>query len=206
MQDKSEIWRYFYEAALGLHYLHSEKVVHGEKCNNIVIGTDDMAKICDFGFSYIRSQCSTQPAFASDVFSFGMCIIEAFSDELPYTLYDDDTILGKIFSGEEYPRPEGIADDEWALVKRITNPNLQQRIDPSVTIPELKMFADRKNERNNVGKTGCVCLIYSAMVDMHYSFCGACGHRDLKGRKSSSPHKRKRRIMLFSHEMLKSKL
>ncbi|KAE9286744.1 hypothetical protein PF008_g26591 [Phytophthora fragariae] len=62
----------------------------------------------------------TNPRFASDIYSFVMCMIEAFSDEPPYALDDDDTILEKVFSGEGYPRPEGLADDEWALVKRLT--------------------------------------------------------------------------------------
>lgn len=57
MQDKSTIWRLFHQAAVGLDYIHSQKVVHEDlKCNNILIGADDNAKICDFGFSYIRSQ------------------------------------------------------------------------------------------------------------------------------------------------------
>ncbi|GMF65152.1 unnamed protein product [Phytophthora lilii] len=207
MEDKSEIWRLFYEAAVGLDYIHSQKVVHGDlKCNNILIGADDKAKICDFGFSYIRSQsvglskkaqtdtvrwkapeclmpmgetpdASNNPRFASDVFSFGMCIIEAFSDEPPYALDDDDTILEKVFEGKEYPRPEGLADDEWELVKRMTDPDWQQRISLSTAISELKVFADREKERNNVDKTDRVCPGCSAAVGVEFSFCGACGHR-----------------------------
>ncbi|POM68219.1 Serine/threonine protein Kinase, partial [Phytophthora palmivora] len=192
-EDKSNIWRLFYEAAVGLDYIHSQKVVHGDlKCNNIVIGADDHAKICDFGFSYIRSQSvglskkaqtdtvrwkapeclmpmgevadeTNNPRFASDIYSFGMCIIEAFSGEPPFALDDDDTILEKVFSGEEYPRPEGIADDEWALVKRLTDPEWQQRISLSTAISELKMFADRENERNNIDKTDRECPGCSSM-------------------------------------------
>ncbi|OWZ09028.1 Serine/threonine protein kinase [Phytophthora megakarya] len=207
LENKNDIWKLFYEAALGLDYIHSQKVVHGDlKCNNIVIGADDHAKICDFGFSYIRSQSvglskkaqtdtvrwkapeclmpmgevtdeNNNPRFASDVYSFGMCIIEAFSDEPPFALDDDDTILEKVFSGEEYPRPEGIADDEWELVKRLTDPEWQQRISLSTAISELKVFANRENERNNVDKTDRVCPGCSAMVGVEFQFCGACGHR-----------------------------
>ncbi|KAE8994373.1 hypothetical protein PR003_g15210 [Phytophthora rubi] len=207
MEDKSEIWRLFYEAAVGLDYIHSQKVVHSDlKCNNILIGADDKAKICDFGFSYIRSQsvglskkaqtdtvrwkapeclmpmgdaadAPTNPRFASDIYSFGMCMIEAFSDEPPYALDDDDTILEKVFSGEGYPRPEGFADDEWALVKRLTDPDWEQRISLSSAITELKLFAEREELRNSVDKTDRVCPGCSAMVGVEFSFCGACGHR-----------------------------
>jgi serine/threonine protein kinase len=203
--DKSDIWGLFYEAALGLDYLHSEKVVHGDlKCNNIVIGADDKAKICDFGFSYIRSQCAglsmkaqtntlrwkalecllpaseedpgaVNPRFASDVYSFGMCIIEAFSDEPPYALDDDDTIMEKVFGGEEYPRPEGLKDDEWELVKRLTDPDWQQRINLATAISELQVFAEREKERNSADKTGRVCPCCSATVAAQFRFCGECG-------------------------------
>ncbi|GMF28717.1 unnamed protein product [Phytophthora fragariaefolia] len=207
MEDKSRIWKLFYEAAVGLDYIHSQKVVHGDlKCNNILVGADDKAKICDFGFSYIRSQsvglskkaqtdtirwkapeclmpmdevadASANPRFASDVYSFGMCLIEAFSDEPPYALDDDDTILEKVFSGEEYPRPEGLADDEWALVKRLTHPEWEQRIGLSAAITELKLFADREQQRNNNDKADRVCPGCSATVGGEFAFCGACGHR-----------------------------
>ncbi|KAL3659234.1 hypothetical protein V7S43_015812 [Phytophthora oleae] len=202
-KDKSEIWRLFYEAALGLYYLHSEKVVHGDlKCNNIVIGGDDQAKICDFGFSYIRSQsvglsvkaqtdtvrwkapeclmpmgeaetdAAHNPRFASDVYSFGMCIIEAFSNEPPYELDDDDTILEKVFSGKEYPRPEGLKDDEWALVQRLTAFDWEQRIGLSVAIDELKGFADRERD---VQLATLECPSCSISVPAGFKFCGKCG-------------------------------
>ncbi|KAG2770296.1 hypothetical protein JG687_00013917 [Phytophthora cactorum] len=203
MGDKSEIWRLFYEAALGLYYLHSEKVVHGDlKCNNIVIGADDMAKICDFGFSYIRSQsvglsakaqtdtvrwkapeclmpmgesdadAAHNPRFASDVYSFGMCIIEAFSDEPPYALDDDDTILEKVFSGEGYPRPEGLKDEEWELVQRLTDPDWEKRIGLSAAIDELQRFAEREKDAHQATQE---CPSCSMNVPAGFKFCGKCG-------------------------------
>uniref|UniRef100_K3XDE9 Protein kinase domain-containing protein n=1 Tax=Globisporangium ultimum (strain ATCC 200006 / CBS 805.95 / DAOM BR144) TaxID=431595 RepID=K3XDE9_GLOUD len=56
-ENRRFLWTRFLEAAQGLSYLHSKSVVHGDlKCNNILIGNDGKAKICDFGFSFIRSQ------------------------------------------------------------------------------------------------------------------------------------------------------
>ncbi|RLN56392.1 hypothetical protein BBJ29_003610 [Phytophthora kernoviae] len=206
--DKSEIWRLFYEAAVGLDYLHEQKVVHGDlKCNNILVGADDKAKICDFGFSYIRSQSvglSTKaqtdtirwkapeclmpmseenpdaehnPRFASDVFSFGMCIIEAFSNEPPYGFTDDEAILEAKLEMASYDRPEGFEDDEWALVERLCDPDWEQRIQLSAAINELKRFADREAERNNEDNTDRVCLGCEAKVAIEFAFCGNCGHR-----------------------------
>ncbi|KAE9065294.1 hypothetical protein PF010_g28263 [Phytophthora fragariae] len=183
MEDKSEIWRLFNGVTVGLDYIHSQKVVPGDlKCNNILIGADDNAKSCDCGFSCIRSQsvglskkaqtdtvrwktpeclmpmgvaadAPTNPRFASDSYSFGMCMIEAYSEEPPYALDDNDTILEMVFSGEGYPRPEGFADDEWALVRRLTDPDWEQRISLSSAITELKLFAEREELRNSVDKT-----------------------------------------------------
>ncbi|RLN56395.1 hypothetical protein BBJ29_003603 [Phytophthora kernoviae] len=51
-EDKSQLWRLFYEAVLGLSFLHAEKVVHGDlKCTNLLVGSDNKAKLCDFGFA-----------------------------------------------------------------------------------------------------------------------------------------------------------
>ncbi|RLN72128.1 hypothetical protein BBJ28_00022800 [Nothophytophthora sp. Chile5] len=205
-KDKSEIWRLFFEAALGLDYLHREKVVHGDlKCNNILVGSDDRAKICDFGFAYIRSQSvglsekaqtdtirwkapeclmpaggptdsSHNPRFASDVFSFGMCIIEAFSGEPPYGTDDDDVILEKVFEQEPYPRPDGLQDDEWELVQKLTHPNWEERMTLSTAITELGRFAEKEKERNNVDETDRVCPQCSAKVGVEFAFCGKCGN------------------------------
>ncbi|KAE9191358.1 hypothetical protein PF004_g21624 [Phytophthora fragariae] len=119
----------------------------------------------------------TNLRFASDIYSFGMCMIEAFSDEPPYALDDDDTILEKVFSGEGYPRPEGFADDEWALVNRLTDPDWEQHISLSSAITELKLFAEREDLRNSVDKADRVCPGFSAVVGTEFSYCGACGHR-----------------------------
>eukprot|EP00644_Phytophthora_capsici_P005523 jgi/Phyca11/558559/estExt2_Genewise1.C_PHYCAscaffold_20065 len=145
--DKSTIWQLFHEAACGLYYLHQKKVVHGDlKCNNILVGTDGKAKISDFGFAYIRSQsiglstkaqtdsvrwkapeclmpagdevdAAHNPRFASDIYSFGMCLIEAFSGAPPYEEEDDEVVMGKKFLGKPYPRPYGLQDDEWELIQ-----------------------------------------------------------------------------------------
>ncbi|GMF29749.1 unnamed protein product [Phytophthora fragariaefolia] len=203
MEDKSEVWRLFHEAAVGLAYLHSQKVVHGDlKCNNIVIGADDKAKICDFGFSYIRSQSvglsakaqtdtvrwkapeclmpmgetetdpEHNPRFASDVYSFGMCIIEAFLNEPPFGLDDDDTILEKVFSGEGYPRPDGFKDDEWELVQKMTDPEWKSRIGLSAVIDELARFAEREKTAQQATRD---CPSCSTSVPAGFKFCGKCG-------------------------------
>ncbi|RLN27335.1 hypothetical protein BBJ28_00017453 [Nothophytophthora sp. Chile5] len=206
--DKTWLWRLFYQAAQGLCYMHDKKVVHGDlKCNNILV--DGMtAKICDFGFSYIRSQSvglsakaqtdairwkapeclllgsqepdpETNPRFASDVFSFGMCIIEAFLGNPPYDLDDDVVIMEKVFEGEAYPRPDGLQDDEWALVERLCDRDWQTRIPLSDALDQLKSFADREEaEKKPIAVDPVelqVCSKCNANMSTDFAFCGKCG-------------------------------
>ncbi|OWY99572.1 Serine/threonine protein kinase [Phytophthora megakarya] len=92
--------KFMHEAVLGLEYLHERGIVHGDlRCNNILIGGDGLAKLSNFSLcsSMDKSnQFSTkivesirwqspevmkgeQPSFASDVYSLGMCILEAMT-------------------------------------------------------------------------------------------------------------------------------
>ncbi|RLN90385.1 hypothetical protein BBJ28_00016330 [Nothophytophthora sp. Chile5] len=206
--DKTWLWRLFYQAALGLRYLHEKKVVHGDLKGNNILVDGTTAKICDFGFAYIRSQSvglsakaqtdairwkapeclllgsqepdpETNPRFASDVFSFGMCIIEAFLGEPPYGLVDDLVIMEKVFKGEEYPRPDGLQDDEWELVERLCDRDWQTRIPLSDALDQLKSFADReeaeKKPRAVDPVEAQVCSKCSANMSIDFTFCGKCG-------------------------------
>ncbi|GMF48518.1 unnamed protein product [Phytophthora fragariaefolia] len=98
------IWKYLYEAALGLEYLHERGVVHGDlRCRNILVGSDGLAKLSNFGLAGFTSKSSSfsnvvwpmrwqapevlegnAPSRESDVYSLGMCILEAESGEVPW--------------------------------------------------------------------------------------------------------------------------
>ncbi|KAE8986064.1 hypothetical protein PR003_g23059 [Phytophthora rubi] len=201
---RTQRWRLFYEAALGLGYLHAEKVVHGDlKCTNLLVGSDCKAKLCDFGFSYVRSQsvglsaksqteairwkapeclappdeeASAQfnPRFASDVYSLGMCVIEAFQGEAPYGLADDDEIMARLFELEPYPRPAELQDDEWALVERMVQPDWRTRVSLQDAIDGLKALADREAEAERAASTRA-CASCQARMPVEFAFCGACG-------------------------------
>ncbi|KAG3107610.1 hypothetical protein PI124_g14956 [Phytophthora idaei] len=209
-KDKTHLWRLFYSAALGLRYLHDKNIVHGDlKCNNILVEpTKDgkKAKICDFGFSYVRdrSQMSAKaktqtirwqapevlmpfdqeehdheynPRFASDVYSFGMCIIEAFlNGETPYGTDDDMDVMEKILSGEPPPRPYGLQDDEWAFVLRLCAHFHKARLTISDALRTLKMFADREAQANPSVAT-LECLKCNTRLPPGANFCMQCGTR-----------------------------
>ncbi|GMF57656.1 unnamed protein product [Phytophthora fragariaefolia] len=98
------MWKYLYEAALGLEYLHERGIVHGDlRCRNILVGSDGLAKLSNFGLAgFTRKSSSVSnvvwsmrwqapevlegnaPSRESDVYSLGMCILEAESGEIPW--------------------------------------------------------------------------------------------------------------------------
>jgi hypothetical protein len=157
------MWRLLYESALGLGYIHKQNVVHGDlKLNNILVGADGQAKMSDFGLSTVRS-CSTmskaeavdansigalrwrapecltkQPVFASDVYSFAMCIIEAVTNAVPFYGLPDDAVRENLRNGDIPDRPDGIADDVWDLVVGMTNAVPTKRMSLQQVIERLR--------------------------------------------------------------------
>ncbi|KAE9072010.1 hypothetical protein PF006_g29025, partial [Phytophthora fragariae] len=107
-ENKPKLWDKLYEAALGLQYLHDRNIVHGVLCcESVVVAANGVAKLRNFGgdaddnayYCYLEDSkavpCSadwTAPevlsrfplSFESDVFAFGMCIVEAFKDINPW--------------------------------------------------------------------------------------------------------------------------
>ncbi|KAF1318852.1 Serine/threonine protein kinase, partial [Globisporangium splendens] len=194
-ENRRYLWTRFLEAAQGLSYLHSEKVVHGDlKCNNILIGNDGKVKICDFGFSFIRSQSvalsakaqtdavrwkalechegldenDVNPQFKSDVYSFGLCIIEAVSGEAPWGMLSDEEILDNLNDGNAHPRPTGFSDNEWELVEAITRVNHKERGSLDYAVKALKKLAEEEKKLHTCRNCGDVAAISA-------NYCSKCG-------------------------------
>ncbi|GMF19036.1 unnamed protein product [Phytophthora lilii] len=112
LQEKPsrEVWWSLYRAALGLQHLHECGILHGDLKGNsfLVTGDEDKTaiKLADFGLSAFVDRAETAagnqgaigafrwkaperlpgaaPSFASDVYSFGMCILELSTGEYPW--------------------------------------------------------------------------------------------------------------------------
>ncbi|RLN58970.1 hypothetical protein BBJ28_00011863 [Nothophytophthora sp. Chile5] len=140
-------WFMFLQLAEGLKFLHDKKIVHGGlKCNNVLVGEDNTVKLADFNFSRIRSlslglsengakaqsvavrwkprellnQCGSElPRLESDIYSLGMCMIEAHTQEPPFGFINDDEVPKKIDSGEIPSRPEELSDVEWEFISQL---------------------------------------------------------------------------------------
>lgn len=110
-QNRQKTWRMLFEASLGLYYLHSQRIVHGDlRCRNIRIGADGKAKLGNFSYSVKLDEVSSDTVItdasskrwkapeclegsaqsaAADIYSFGMCIIEATTGKPPWPLSEE---------------------------------------------------------------------------------------------------------------------
>jgi serine/threonine protein kinase len=93
-----------WDAAKGLDYLHERGIVHGDLKGNSILVCDGIAKLADFGlsafamsaredssgalgaFRWKAPEClaGSGPTFASDIYSFAMCIVEVISEDFPW--------------------------------------------------------------------------------------------------------------------------
>lgn len=166
-QSHHKAWKYLHETALGLWYLHSkQKIVHRDiKGNNILICKDDVAKLTDFGLSCHENDLSlhidanmvvgalhwkapeviagaSSGSFASDVYSFGMTIIEVMTQRPPWGMMPDIAVKHKVAKLNELPKqPTVLNDFQWKLVKQMCSPNPNDRIDMGTVVQVLEEFA-----------------------------------------------------------------
>jgi len=131
-----QLWRLFLQCARGLQYLHESKVVHGDlKCNNLLVSADGTAKICDFGFAYIRRESaghlSAKPQADSVRWKAPECLLledeEALTPAKNPQFASDVYALGlcilEAFADEP---PYGYLDDE-TIVEKILEGELPER-------------------------------------------------------------------------------
>ncbi|RLN02379.1 hypothetical protein BBJ28_00025337, partial [Nothophytophthora sp. Chile5] len=98
------LWSLYLEAAQGLNFLHENKLVHNNlKSDNILVADDGHAKLTDFGLGMLTLQnqlkqdnkrfelgwrppeCRSKrgrPTFKGDIYSFGLCLLDALVPQL----------------------------------------------------------------------------------------------------------------------------
>lgn len=154
---------YLVQAATGLQYLHARGIAHGDiKGNNILYGQLHTVKLTDFGLSrFTRADESdaddtralgayqwkapecingSPPTFASDVFSFAMCIIEAVTGKFPWGKLIDEAVKVHVKKGKLPKRPPQISDELWDLVLRMTCYDPSERIDMATVVGVLTTY------------------------------------------------------------------
>ncbi|KAF1316285.1 Tkl protein kinase, partial [Globisporangium splendens] len=155
-------WEKLHEVALGLQYLHDRHIIHGDlKGNNLLVAADGRAKVADFGLSLIVASSKTlRPvelgaprwrspevlkgesiSMPSDIYAFGMCIVEAVSGENPWgNVLPDAAVRRNVENGVPLLRPSGFSDVQWELVTRMIAFEPSKRIKIAAVVGKLAAF------------------------------------------------------------------
>jgi len=125
----------------GLKYLHDKEVIHGDlRASNIMINDDGVACVADFGLTFVidHSEFTTSkiagparwtapeildppeefqnvPPYskASDMFAFGMAVIEIYTQKVPYSdRRNDSSVIFLILDGKRPDMPESLKENE----------------------------------------------------------------------------------------------
>ncbi|KAL4065424.1 kinase-like domain-containing protein [Scleroderma yunnanense] len=138
------------QAAKGLEYLHNNQIVHGHiQCSNLLVSSEGIVTVCDFGLTQVLLDVvgeapvvilSTTSAIRwhapelgaaeevkltmpSDIFAFGMSILELLTLKQPYSHRKCDVnVVHDLLARRLPPRPEEpeampwMTDSLWATV------------------------------------------------------------------------------------------
>ncbi|KAF1328582.1 Serine/threonine protein kinase, partial [Globisporangium splendens] len=159
-RQRGQQWQKLYQVALGLQYLHDQNIIHNDlKCDNILIGADNDAKIIDFGLSCIPNSAEIKidtkhmgavqwksPEYlrgdrltvASDVYAFGMPILEAVSGEPPWGQSAIDAVVRfRVRRGILPQSLETMSDTERALIKMVCASDPSKRVSISYVVEKI---------------------------------------------------------------------
>ncbi|XP_073975891.1 mitogen-activated protein kinase kinase kinase 13 wallenda isoform X2 [Rhodnius prolixus] len=127
------------QIASGMQYLHSNKIIHRDlKSPNVLIGSDKIVKISDFGTSREWNERSTKMSFAGtvawmapeiirnepcsekvDIWSYGVVLWELLTCETPYKDVDSSAIIWGVGSNSlRLPIPSSCPDGFKLLMKQ----------------------------------------------------------------------------------------
>ncbi|GAB9470571.1 Serine/threonine protein kinase [Globisporangium polare] len=162
---KSNFWKRVREAVEGLSHLHEQGILHGDvRCKNILVGSDGKTRISDAGYNNIRRmsvgrslnsppnsirwsapEClleqghKAEPTNASDIYSFGMTIIEAKTGARPWPNVERDDDIIDVHCDDEivYERPQEFTEQEWEIVQGICKAKAGDRMSLDEVIAKI---------------------------------------------------------------------
>ncbi|KAG6618821.1 TKL protein kinase [Phytophthora cinnamomi] len=168
-EGRSLVWRKLLDAALGLHFLHERHIVHSDlKCNQILVSKDGVAMLTDFGLSFLTTEQSGDeetvgairwkapevirkdkpvvPNAQSDVYSFGMCVVEAVTSDVPWGQNMLDAVVKFHVTRQMFmPRPKAFVNDaQWELVLGLCAFDPSERMKLSDAIEMIRGFAEEE--------------------------------------------------------------
>ena len=173
--EEINIWRIAYEILNGLHYLHSNKIIHRDiKCLNLFLTKDKHVKIGDLGVSTIVSSLNAMhltrvgtPLYLSpelikqipydykvDIWSFGCSLYHLCNLDPPFT-GDNLIVLGnKIVKEKPKPIPSIYSEDLAKFIEKMLCKRASDRPDSLTALGMIP--ADVKEKilnviKNNIG-------------------------------------------------------
>jgi hypothetical protein len=152
------------DAAKGLSYLHSRRVLHRDikSANVLLFGMlpRRQAKIADFGLAVVKSESSTlatvssagtvnwkapelldeggKSSRASDMYSFACVVYELTSGQIPWAGHEPFKVFRALYRSERPDRPRNCPDDVWTLVQRGWAHTPEERISFTAAIAALE--------------------------------------------------------------------
>uniref|UniRef100_K3XBW6 Protein kinase domain-containing protein n=1 Tax=Globisporangium ultimum (strain ATCC 200006 / CBS 805.95 / DAOM BR144) TaxID=431595 RepID=K3XBW6_GLOUD len=138
------VWEKLYEAALGIQHLHQRQVAHSNlRCTRIVISRNGQAKVGGLEVDSSSDWASPEQiwhkviaSLSSDIFSFGICILEATSGwNKAYTAVE------LFLDGRIPERAPNLSGEQWNLVVKMCAYEPQGRVDIAYVVSQLKIFA-----------------------------------------------------------------
>eukprot|EP00057_Strongylocentrotus_purpuratus_P017484 XP_011671958.1 PREDICTED: fibroblast growth factor receptor-like [Strongylocentrotus purpuratus] len=128
------------QIASGMVFISSKRFYHGDlAARNILVGTDLMVKISDFGLSRdiyqvgyqrlspericpirwasIETNTEGKCTIQSDIWSYGIILFEIFTNgEMPYKDMDQRQIIPRVRNGYRMEKPENCPDDVYKMM------------------------------------------------------------------------------------------
>lgn len=165
-----KVWEILLDLLLGLKNLHDNRLVHVDvKLENILMTSDGVCKLADFGLLVDMSQDAIPPKNvvegdgrylapellsggpctpAVDVFSLGLCILELAADIVMPTGGEDWQSLRR---GEiPLQKTTHLSDELKDIIVQMITPDhmIRPNVDKLLTTPRLKKMASERHEKN----------------------------------------------------------
>ncbi|GLD92385.1 hypothetical protein PINS_up000918 [Pythium insidiosum] len=173
---RRRLWHLVYDACCGLVHLHQHGIAHGNlKCENILIGEDERARITDFGYSIVarrKTPESDNSSIDNEVAPFatswlapelsaaggrGEPMVPTMkSDVFAFALCILELVskTGPKWKSEQFlaramnnvRRPQGISDDAWKLIEEMCVRDPEMRPSMENVRLRLRQLAAREDE------------------------------------------------------------
>ncbi|KAG7384595.1 kinase suppressor of Ras 2 [Phytophthora pseudosyringae] len=163
--DQTDTMGCLVQMGLGLKYTHERGIVHCDlKGNNFMVGTDGKTiKLGDFGESVLKRSATGRraahanvgavrwkapeylmgedPTVMSDIYEFGMCILELFSGNIPWGKIDNLVVEYHVTKRKTLPpRPKKLTDFQWSLIQHMCCYDPSKRISLDAVVDMLHTF------------------------------------------------------------------